>query len=53
MIVGVFGLFRLKPEERVQAGVALVVIVLLNALFIWRSIGRSLSTSCTWRAMIH
>ena len=36
MIVGVFGLFRLKPEERVQAGVALVVIVLLNALFIWR-----------------
>ena len=32
----VFGLFRIKPEERVQAMVALVVIVVLNALFIWR-----------------
>lgn len=32
----VFGLFRVKPEERVQAMVALVVIVALNALFIWR-----------------
>ena len=32
----VFGLFRLKPEERVQAAVALTVIVLLNALFIFR-----------------
>lgn len=31
-----FGLFRIKPEERVQAMVALVVIVVLNALFIWR-----------------
>ena len=32
----VFGLFRLKPEERVQAAVALTVIVVLNALFIFR-----------------
>jgi hypothetical protein len=36
MITDVFGLFRLKPEERVQAAVALTVIVLLNALFIFR-----------------
>ena len=36
MITDVFGLFRLKPEERVQAAVALTVIVVLNALFIWR-----------------
>ena len=36
MIVGVFNLFRLKPEERVQAAVALTVIVVLNALFIFR-----------------
>ena len=36
MIGGVFNLFRLKPEERVQAAVALTVIVLLNALFIFR-----------------
>ena len=32
----VFGLFRVKPEERVQAMVALAVIVALNVLFIWR-----------------
>jgi hypothetical protein len=32
----VFGLFRVKPEERVQAAVALTVIVALNALFIFR-----------------
>ena len=31
-----FGLFRIKPEERVQAAVVLTVIVALNALFIWR-----------------
>ena len=36
MITDVFGLFRLKPEERVQAAVALTVIVVLNALFIFR-----------------
>ena len=36
MMTDVFGLFRLKPEERVQAAVALTVIVLLNALFIFR-----------------
>lgn len=36
MITDVFGLFRLKPEERVQAAVALTVIVMLNALFIFR-----------------
>ena len=36
MITDVFGLFRLKPEERVQAAVALTVIVILNALFIFR-----------------
>ena len=32
----VFGLFRVKPEERVQAMVALAVIVALNVLFIYR-----------------
>ncbi len=32
----VFGLFRVKPEERVQAIVALAVIVALNVLFIYR-----------------
>lgn len=32
----VFGLFRVKPEERVQAIVALGVIVALNVLFIYR-----------------
>ena len=32
----VFGLFRVKPEERVQAMVALMVIVALNMLFIYR-----------------
>lgn len=32
----VFGVFRVKPEERMQAAVALMVIVALNALFIWR-----------------
>ena len=31
-----FKLFKIKPEERVQSLVALVVIVLLNALFIYR-----------------
>ena len=36
MMTDVFGLFRLKPEERVQAAVALTVIVVLNALFIFR-----------------
>ena len=36
MMKEVFGLFRIKPEERVQAAVALTVIVLLNALFIFR-----------------
>jgi hypothetical protein len=34
--VKVFGLFRVKPEERVQAMVALTVIVALNVLFIYR-----------------
>ena len=29
-------IFQIKPEERVQAAVALLVIVALNALFIWR-----------------
>ena len=29
-------IFKLKPEERVQAVVTLMVIVVLNALFIWR-----------------
>ena len=32
----VSNLFKIKPEERVQAAVALTVIVLLNALFIFR-----------------
>ena len=32
----VFRLFRIKPEERVQAMVALAVIVALNVLFIYR-----------------
>ena len=36
MMKEAFGLFRVKPEERVQAAVALTVIVVLNALFIWR-----------------
>ena len=31
-----FKLFKIKPEERVQSLVALVIIVLLNALFIYR-----------------
>lgn len=31
-----FGLFRIKPEERIQAAVALTVIVALNALFVFR-----------------
>ncbi len=31
-----FKIFKIKPEERVQSLVALVVIVLLNALFIYR-----------------
>jgi len=34
--VRVFGLFRVKPEERVQAMVALAVIVALNVLFVYR-----------------
>ena len=29
-------IFRIKPEERIQALVALMVIIALNALFIWR-----------------
>ena len=36
MMKEVFGLFRIKPEERIQAAVALTVIVALNALFISR-----------------
>ena len=32
----VFGLFRVKPEDRVQAMVALAVIIALNVLFIYR-----------------
>ena len=31
-----FKIFKIKPEERVQSLVALVIIVLLNALFIYR-----------------
>ena len=31
-----FKIFKLKPEERIQAGVMLLVIVVLNGLFIWR-----------------
>ena len=31
-----FKLFGIKPEERIQALVALVLIIVLNALFIWR-----------------
>ena len=31
-----FKIFKLKPEERIQAGVVLLVIVVLNGLFIWR-----------------
>ena len=31
-----FKLFKIKPEERIQSLVALTVIVLLNALFIYR-----------------
>ena len=31
-----FKLFKIKPEERIQSLVALVVIVVLNALFIYR-----------------
>ena len=34
--MSVFGLFQIKPEERVQAAVALTVIVVLNALFVFR-----------------
>ena len=34
-----FKLFKIKPEERIQSLVALVVIVLLNALFIYRMHG--------------
>ena len=29
-------IFIIKPEERIQALVALMVIIALNALFIWR-----------------
>lgn len=32
----VFKLFRIKPEERIQAIIALVVILVFNALFIYR-----------------
>ena len=31
-----FKIFKIKPEERVQAIVILGVILLLNGLFIWR-----------------
>ena len=31
-----FKIFKIKPEERIQSLIALVVIVLLNALFIYR-----------------
>ena len=31
-----FKIFKLKPEERIQAGVVLLVIIVLNGLFIWR-----------------
>ena len=31
-----FKIFKLKPEERIQAGMMLLVIVVLNGLFIWR-----------------
>ena len=31
-----FKLFKIKPEERIQSMVALVVILFLNALFIYR-----------------
>lgn len=31
-----FSIFKLKPEERIQAGVVLLVIIVLNGLFIWR-----------------
>ena len=36
IITDLSGLFRLKPEERVQAAVALTVMVVLNGLLIWR-----------------
>ena len=50
-----FKIFKIKPEERIQSLVALVVIVLLNALFIYRNsvlIGRCLSVNCISQAMI-
>ena len=31
-----FKIFKLKPEERIQAGVMLLIIVVLNGLFIYR-----------------
>ena len=31
-----FSLFRVKPEERIQAIVVLIIIVTFNALFIYR-----------------
>ena len=31
-----FKFFKIKPEERIQSLVILVIIVLLNALFIYR-----------------
>lgn len=31
-----FKIFKLKPEERIQAAVVLGVIIILNGLFIWR-----------------
>ena len=34
-----FKLFKIKPEERIQSLIALAVIVLLNALFIYRMHG--------------
>lgn len=60
--MGVFRLFRVKAEERLQAVIALAVIVVLNGLFIYRMhglfmqlvgvIGKCSSASCTCRAMI-
>ena len=37
--MGVLRLFRVKAEERLQAVIALGVIVVLNGLFVWRMHG--------------
>ena len=29
-------IFKIKPEERIQSAIALIVIIALNALFIYR-----------------